>query len=97
MRIGPQIAGKSKKYGFEIPIPWAEFFVEKTIRGEISSKDYARSANGGLRFDSELVYPIYTKWYLIPGINYYRLKDEATDYSYSVFETRLVFAREFEF
>lgn len=76
---------------------WFEFYVEKAIDGETTSGVQTQNTSEGWRFDTELVYSLYDKWRLLPGINYYKIEDETTDYSLGVFETRLVFAREFEF
>ena len=85
--------------GFVIPTDnfWFELYVEKAYTGEKKSLEKTQSISNGLRVDTELVYSIYEKWRLVPGINYYTVKDKTNDYSLDVVESRLVLAREFDF
>lgn len=91
---------KSNFVGIGMVVPrdnfWLEMYLEKAYSGKTTSKEQTINANQGLRIDAELVYPIYRQWTIIPGLNYYRLKDPVSNYKLSVFETRLVLAMEFE-
>lgn len=84
--------------GLVIPIKsfWLELYVEKAYTGETKSLEKTQSTSKGFRFDADMVYSISDKWRLIPGFNYYKVKDKNTVYSLDVMETRLVLAREFE-
>ena len=84
--------------GFVIPRDnfWFEMYAEKAYSGEITSREQTLKAHKGLRFDAELVYPLFRELKIIPGLNYYQLKDSSLNYNLKVFETRLVMALEFE-
>lgn len=85
--------------GFIIPKNnyWLELYFEKSYTGKtVSSKNTQKTSNG-FRIDSELVYPISEKFKILPGINYYSVKDNSTLYKLNVLETRLTLAREFDF
>ena len=85
--------------GFVVPKDnfWFELFFEKAYKGQTSSNEATQEASSGLRIDSEIVYPISNDWRIIPGLNYYQLKQNSTNYSLSVFELRTVLSRSFEF
>lgn len=74
-----------------------EFYFEKAYRGETTSTQYTQNTKDAFRIDAEVIYSFNEKWRLIPGINYYNLKDQNTLYELSIFEARFVLAREFEF
>lgn len=76
---------------------WYELYVEKAFSGEAKSSELTQKTTNGIRIDTEVVYPIYKEWRILPGINYYYVKNSSTNYAFSVLESRLVFAREFEF
>lgn len=86
-------------FGFVVPreVFWLEFFIEKAYSGETQSTESTQSASKGFRLDSEIVYPISKNWRILPGINYYHLKQNSAEYSLSVVELRTVFARDFDF
>lgn len=92
---------KSNFVGLGIVLPrnnyWFELYVEKAYNGETKSNEQTQKAASGIRIDTEFVLPVSTNWRIIPGLNYYQLKDKETDYSFDVVEGRLVLAREFEF
>ena len=91
---------KSNFVGVGLVIPtesfWFELYIEKAYTGDTKSVEKTQSTSNGIRFDTDMVYSLYDKWRLIPGINYYKVKDKNTVYSLEVVEARLVFAREFE-
>ena len=76
---------------------WLELFIVKAYSGETKSSEVTKKSNTGIRFDSELVYPISEYLRIIPGINYYQVKESSLNYQLSVYEARFVIAREFEF
>lgn len=87
--------------GLGIVVPrdsfWFEIYIEKAYTGETKSSETTQKATSGVRVDTELVYPFYKEWKILPGINYYQLKNSDTNYKLSVYEARMVLAREFEF
>lgn len=85
--------------GFVIPSErfWFEFYIEKGFDGKTETAGISQKADNGFRLDTELVYPMYKGWRMIPGINYYKLKNSDTEYALSVLEGRFVFAHEFNF
>ncbi len=76
---------------------WFEFYIEKAYQGTTKSVERSQLANSGMRIDTELVYPLYKTWKILPGLNYYQLKDSTANYTFSVYEARLTVAHEFEF
>lgn len=76
---------------------WFEFYIEKAYSGKAKSSESTKKVNSGIRFDSELIYSLTKKLKIIPGINYYQFKLPSERYQFSVYEARLVLAREFEF
>lgn len=76
---------------------WFELYFEKAYKGDSRSNEIAQDVSKGFRVDSELVYSFSDKWNVIPGLNYYKVDSDNNEYSFSVFETRLVIAHEFEF
>lgn len=76
---------------------WFELYLEKAYSGKTTSSEYSQKTTSGFRIDTEWVYPITEKLRILPGINYYRVNQTASQYQLSVIETRLNLAREFEF
>lgn len=97
--IGYELKSGFIGVGLVLPLDyyWFEFYIEKMYLGQTSSLEYVQNDLAGFRLDSELVYPLTSKFKLIPGASYYNLKNESSEYRIRVFEARLSIARDFEF
>jgi hypothetical protein len=73
---------------------WFEGYIEKAYYGETSSSLATIKDCEGIRLDTELVYPLYNNWKIIPGLNYYSVENDNQKYKLSVLETRVTFALE---
>jgi hypothetical protein len=92
---------KSRFIGLGLVFPkelyWFELYIEKAYTGDSKSTELTQDASRGWRVDSELVYPVSTHWRVLPGVTYYKVDSNQAEYSFSVFEARLILSREFEF
>lgn len=92
---------KSRFIGLGLVFPhdlyWFEIYLEKAYMGDTKSTELTQDVSKGWRMDSEIMYPVSTHWRILPGVNYYKVVSKQTEYSFSVFEARLILSREFEF
>lgn len=83
--------------GFIYPMDdqWFELYFEKAYNGKIKGPRSKMNATEGFRIDSEYIFPVLDDINLIPGLNYYSLKQNNGSYKLDVYELRLTMAKEF--